>query len=402
MITKLIIKDFPVLSRKINEYPIVYLDNSATTQVPKYVINSLVNYYSLHKANVHRGVHTLSEESTEMFEKARETIAKFINCSSEELVIIKNSTEGSNLIANAFLPSLLKKGDTILVSEFEHHSNLLPWIEISKKIGLNVKKIPFDKDFEVDLNKLKKLKFKFLAINHVSNFLGNINNIEDICEVCNKKGAYSFIDSAQSIAHINTDVKKIGCSFLAFSGHKIYGPFGSGGLYINKRLYKNAEPYLVGGGMISYVSFSKTKYVDFSEKYDAGTPNVADTVALASALEYFLKLGKKNIFNHEEEVINYLYTSLKNTPKVTIYGPTKLAKRSALVSFNVSGVHSHDLASVLDSVGVAIRSGQHCTMPAHTKLNINASARASVGLYNFKEDVDRLIFGIEKAKKLLT
>lgn len=401
MIKQSIKKDFPVLSRIVNNSPLVYLDNSATTQMPKIAIDALVDYYNNHKANVHRGVHTLSEESTEMYEEARVKVAVFINAKPIELILVKNSTEAINIVAASFLQKLLKKGDTIALSEYEHHSNLIPWQIAAKKLGLNTVKIPFNSEYCVDTEALSKLHFNFIAINHVSNFLGNINNIDKICEVAKSKNAYSFIDGAQSIAHKSIDVKKIGCDFFAYSGHKIYGPFGSGGLFVSEKIISNSETFMTGGGMIKEVSFEEASFVDFAEKFDAGTPSIADSISLSRSLKYFLDLGKKNIFSHEELILGNLYEQLLKLPDIEIYGPKNLKNRCALVSFNIKGIHSHDLASVLDSVGVAIRSGQHCTMPAHKKLNIVASARASIGLYNFNEDVEKLIYGIGKAKKLL-
>lgn len=401
-ITRKIKKDFPILSRKINNESLVYLDNSATTQCPLPVIDSISDYYKNHKANVHRGVHTLSEESTQMYEDAKITVAKFINAAPSEIVFIKNETEGANLVAFSFFKKFLKKGDTILLSEFEHHSNILPWTREAKNLGLNVQSIPFNSDFTIDLNKIKEIDFKFLAINHVSNFLGNINPVIEIAKICKQKQAYFFVDGAQAIAHLPVDVKKIGCDFYSISSHKIYGPFGSGALYIRENLVDKMDEFCLGGGMILEVSLNKSSFITGVEKYDAGTPNVADAVAFATALNYFSKLGKENIFKHENEILKYLYNFLSSHKLITVYGPLNLENRAGLVSFNVKNIHSHDLASVLDTEGVAIRSGQHCTMPAHKNLKINSSARASLALYNFKEDVDKLMFAIEKAIKLFS
>lgn len=399
MLNKNIKKDFPVFTRKINGHPLTYLDNSATTQVPTKVINDWVDYYSFHKANVHRGVHQLSEESTDMYDKAREDVAKFLNVSGTEVIFVKNATEGDNLVAFSFIPNVLKKGDTIMVSEYEHHSNILPWTEVSKKLGLNIKTIPFKDDYTIDFEKLKNENFKFLAINHVSNFLGSVNDVSKICEVCKSKGAYSFIDGAQGVAHLPTNLRNIGCDFYTFSGHKIYAPFGTGALFVKEDLLPKMGEFMYGGGMITQVSVNSASYVPGVEKYDAGTPNVGAAVSLASALKYFESVDKKEIFSHEERVLSYLYDSLKSVNGVEVYGPS-LKSRTALVSFNIKGIHSHDVASVLDNYGVAVRSGQHCTMPAHKKLDVTASVRASLALYNFKEDIDALIAAIESAKKI--
>lgn len=401
MITPKIKTDFPILSRLINGKDLTYLDNSATTQMPKIAIEELSNFYLNHKANVHRGVHTLSEESTSMYENSRKRVANFIGCKDIELIFVKNTTEACNLVASSFLPSLLKKGDTIALSEYEHHSDLLPWQNAAKKLELNIVKIPYNSEFCVDIDGLQKLDFQFLAVNHISNFLGSVNDIAAIADVVKTKKAYIFVDGAQSVAHKSINVKKLNLDFFAFSGHKIYGPFGSGGLYVKESLFQNSQPYMLGGGMIKSVSFDSANYVDFAEKFDAGTPSVADNISLAKSLDYVETVGKKNIFSHEENTLLYLFDSLSKLPDIEVYGPKKIKNRAALVSFNVKGIHSHDLASILDSEGVAIRSGQHCTMPAHTKLGIMASARASLAMYNFKDDIERLILGINKAKKIL-
>lgn len=399
MITKTIKKDFPVFDRKINNNPLVYLDNSATTQIPTKVINDWVDYYSFHKANVHRGVHKLSEESTDMYENSRLQVAKFLNISKNEVIFVKNATEGANLVAFSFIPKVLKKGDTIMLSEYEHHSNILPWTEIAKVLKLNIKIIPFTEDFKVDFDKLRKESFNFLAINHVSNFLGNVNDIKKVCEICNSKKAYSFIDGAQGISHLPTNLTNIGCDFYTFSGHKIYAPFGTGALFVKEDLLLKMGEFMYGGGMITQVSLSKASYVSGVEKYDAGTPNVGAAVSLASALKYFESKDKSEIFKHEEDVLGYLYEQLKSIKGIEVYGPP-LSSRAGLVSFNLKGIHSHDVASVLDNYGIAVRSGNHCTMPAHKKLNVTASVRASIGIYNFKEDVDILVNAIGSAKKI--
>lgn len=401
MLNKNIKKDFPVFTRKINGHSLTYLDNSATTQVPTKVINDWIDYYSFHKANVHRGVHQLSEESTDIYDSSREEVAKFLNVLHSEIIFVKNATEGANLVAFSFIPRVLKKGDTIMVSEYEHHSNILPWTEVAKNLKLNVKTIPFKDDFTVDFEKLEQEDFKFLAINHVSNFLGSVNDISKVCELCKAKGAYSFIDGAQGISHLPTNLRNIDCDFYTFSGHKIYAPFGTGALFVKEDLLTKMGEFMYGGGMITQVSVNDASYVPGVEKYDAGTPNVGAAVSLASALKYFESKNKKDIFNHEEQVLFYLYEKLKSTKGVEVYGPS-LKSRTALVSFNIQGIHSHDVASVLDNYGVAVRSGQHCTMPAHKKLSVTASVRASLGMYNFKDDVDNLISAIESTKKILS
>lgn len=401
MLTEKIRKDFPVFNRKINGKRLVYLDNSATSQCPQKVINDLSDYYSHHRANVHRGVHTLSEESTDMYEHARAVTAKFLNVKKKELAFVKNATEGANLIAFSFLPANLKKGDTILISKYEHHSNILPWVESARFLGLNVKHIPFNKNYAVDYPKLSKMDFNFLAINQVSNFLGNINNISKIADICKGKGAYLFVDGAQGIPHLPCNIPSLGCDFYTFSGHKIYAPFGTGALYIKESLVPKTPPYMFGGGMIKSVTLEAGEYLNDIEKFDAGTPNIGGAIALASALCYFENIGKKDIFSNEKNVLDYLYSTLAAQKDIQVYGPSKTENRVGLVSFNLQGIHSHDLASILDAEGVAVRSGQHCTMPAHKSLGVIASVRASIGLYNFKDDVDALIEGLNVARKVL-
>ena len=400
MITKNIKKDFPILSREVGKKPLVYLDNSATTQSPKVVIDSLTDFYSNHRANVHRGIHMLSEESTTMYEKSRKTIAHFFGVTPAEMIFVRNTTEASNLVAFTFLKTL-KKGSTVLISEFEHHSNLIPWQIACEQLKLNFKAVPVNKESELDLNFIKNTDFSFIAINHVSNFLGNTNPVSKVVEIARQKKAYVYIDGAQSVARMPVNFKKLDCDFYSFSGHKIYGPFGIGGLYVRKEILENMSPFMTGGGMIVDVDFKKSSFLSDSEGYDAGTPDIGGAIALARAFDYISNVGIKEIQKHEHGVLAYLYESLLAVPGVEIYGTKKIKNRAGLVSFNLKGVHSHDLASILDGEGVAIRSGTHCVIPMHKKLNISSSARASLGLYNFKEDVDALIEGVIKSKRIL-
>lgn len=400
MITKNIKKDFPILTRKVGTKRLVYLDNSATTQSPIQVINSLTDYYTNHKANVHRGIHMLSEESTGMYEEARKTVAHFFGVTPNEMIFVRNTTEASNLVAFTFLQTL-KKGSTILFSEFEHHSNLIPWQIAAKQLKLNVKAVPVNDKNELDLEFIKNTDFSFIAINHVSNFLGNINPVSQVVEIAKSKNAFVYIDGAQSVARIPLNFKKLDCDFYSFSGHKIYGPFGIGGLYIKREILEKMPPFMTGGGMIVDVDIKKSSFLSDSEGYDAGTPNVGGAIALGSALHYVSKIGIKEVQKHEHSVLEYLYSSLASMSGLEIYGTKNIKNRAGLVSFNLKGVHSHDLASILDGEGVAIRSGTHCAIPMHKKLNISSSARASLALYNFKEDVDVLVEGIKKAKKIL-
>ena len=401
MLNESIKNDFPILKRQIHGKRLVYLDNAATSQSPKVVIDSLVDFYSNHRANVHRGVHTLSEEATEMYDTARRVVASFINAKTGEITFVRNTTEATNIVALSCLPVLLKKGDTIFVSESEHHSNLIPWQIAAKALNLNLKVIPLNEDFSIDYSVLKNADYKFLALGHVSNFLGSITPLNELIKLSHKKGARVFIDGAQAVPHMGINVRNLDCDFYAFSGHKVYGPFGIGVLYLKKELLDIMPPFLTGGGIIKQVTISSSTFLEGVEKYEAGTPNVSGAIALGTALQYVKQVGMKDIENHERDVLGYLLEKLLANNDIDVYGPKKAEKRLGLVSFNLKGVHSHDLASVMDMEGVAVRSGHHCAMPAHTRFNVTSSVRASLALYNFKEDVDKLMGGIDKAKKLL-
>ena len=401
MLNESIKNDFPILKRQIHGKRLVYLDNAATSQSPKVVIDSLVDFYSNHRANVHRGVHTLSEEATEMYDTARRVVASFINAKTGEITFVRNTTEATNIVALSCLPVLLKKGDTIFVSESEHHSNLIPWQIAAKALNLNLKVIPLNEDFSIDYSVLKNADYKFLALGHVSNFLGSITPLNELIKLSHKKGARVFIDGAQAVPHMGINVRNLDCDFYAFSGHKVYGPFGIGVLYLKKELLDIMPPFLTGGGIIKQVTISSSTFLEGVEKYEAGTPNVSGAIALGTALQYVKQVGMKDIENHERDVLGYLLEKLLADNDIDVYGPKKAEKRLGLVSFNLKGVHSHDLASVMDMEGVAVRSGHHCAMPAHTRFNVTSSVRASLALYNFKEDVDKLMGGIDKAKKLL-
>ena len=401
MLNESIKNDFPILKRQIHGKRLVYLDNAATSQSPKVVIDSLVDFYSNHRANVHRGVHTLSEEATEMYDTARRVVASFINAKTGEITFVRNTTEATNIVALSCLPVLLKKGDTIFVSESEHHSNLIPWQIAAKALNLNLKVIPLNEDFSIDYSVLKNADYKFLALGHVSNFLGSITPLNELIKLSHKKGARVFIDGAQAVPHMGINMRNLDCDFYAFSGHKVYGPFGIGVLYLKKELLDIMPPFLTGGGIIKQVTISSSTFLEGVEKYEAGTPNVSGAIALGTALQYVKQVGMKDIENHERDVLGYLLEKLLANNDIDVYGPKKAEKRLGLVSFNLKGVHSHDLASVMDMEGVAVRSGHHCAMPAHTRFNVTSSVRASLALYNFKEDVDKLMGGIDKAKKLL-
>ena len=380
--------NFPILQRKINGKRLVYLDNAATTQKPQSVISAISDYYENHNANVHRGIYTISEEATDLFERAREKVARFINANSaEEIIFTKGTTESLNRVAFEWAVEKLEEGDSILVSTAEHHSNLLPWQVVCERTGATLK--------FAEINNLENeitAGVKLIAIAHVSNVLGTIFPVTGICEKAKTIGAKVVVDGAQAVAHLPVDVQKLGCDFYAFSGHKMYGPMGIGVLWAKKELLEEMPPYEYGGGMIEG---------GIPEKFEAGTPNVAGAIGLAAAVEYLENIGMKNIRKHEQGLLDYALASLAKFKEIKILGPPDAHSRSGLISFVVEGVHSHDVAAILDSFGVAVRAGHHCAMPLHEKLKISGSVRASFATYNSREDVDILCTGLKEAIKVL-
>ena len=403
--------DFPILNRKINDKPLVYLDNAATSQKPRQVIEAMVDYYEQHNANVHRGIHTLGDESTCLYSEARETVAKFIGVEdTNELVFVRNTTEGINLVAYSWGMANIKSGDVIVTTEMEHHSNLVPWQELAKRVRARVEYVAVNQEGELDLDSLEKkleLKPKLLALVHVSNFLGTINPVKKIATLAKKNGTKVLIDGAQAVPQMPVNVSELGCDFYAFSGHKMYGPMGIGGLWVRKEILEKMGPFMTGGGTISEVHKTGTIFAELPDRFDAGTPNVAGAVGLKAAVEYLQKIGMEMVREHEKKLTNHLIDQLTNLSFVKIYGPRDIEKRGGLVAFTVrlrSGhfVHAHDVAQVLDSEGIAVRSGHHCTMPMHEKLGIAATIRASFGIYNTKDEVDKLIEGLKKVRKVFS
>ena len=398
-------EDFPILKRKINGRDLVYLDNAATSQKPQSVIDSLVDYYSFHNANVHRGVHTLAEEATELYEAARGKVAKFINARlPSEIVFVRNSTEALNLVVWSWAKTNLKEGDEILLSEMEHHSNLVPWQLLAKEVGAVIKYVPFNEsgqirisDFRIRISK----RTKVVSLVHVSNSLGTINPVKEVAKMAHEVGAIMVVDGAQSVPHMRVDVRSLDCDFLAFSGHKMLGPMGIGVLYGRQNILEAMPPFLSGGDMIRLVSLEGATFNDVPYKFEAGTPNVAGAVGLGAAIDYLEGLGMEGVREHEIELTAYALEKLKEVKGLVSYGPDHVSQRGGLVTFNLKGLHSHDLASILDGQGIAVRSGHHCTMPVHTKLGISSSLRASFYIYNTKEEVDKLVAGLEKAKQIL-
>ena len=401
-------KEFPIFKREINGKKLVYLDNAATSQKPNVVINSLVDFYSNHNANVHRGIHTLSEESTDMYEHARENIAEFIEASkSSEIIFTRGATEGINMIAQTIGLAYLNPGDIVLTTNAEHHSNLVPWQIAAERKGATLEFVEVDSDGKIDLKNFKEKltenkNIKIIAISHASNTLGTIFPVKEIAKLAKEAGAISVIDGSQAVPHLPVNVTSIGCDFYVFSGHKMLGPTGIGVLYGRFELLSEMQPIEFGGGMIDEVTMSKSTWAPLPERLEAGTPNIADAIALSSAVDYLKNIGMDSIREHELEINKYATKVLNEIEGVAILGPKNPEERTGLIAFTIQNVHAHDAASVLNTLGVAVRSGHHCTMPLHKYLDIPASVRASWYLYNSKEDIDVLVEGIKKSKELLS
>jgi len=396
-------KDFPILSRKVHGKKLVYLDNAATTQKPKQVIEAIKDYYENYNSNVHRAVHKLSEEATDAYDKAHEKVAAFVNADSyEEIVFTKNTTESINIVANHFAKSLGKK-DEIILTQMEHHSNLVPWLNAAKVSGAKIKYAEIDKNGELDIEQIKKIisdKTKVVAVTHVSNVLGTINPVEKITELAHEKGAVVVIDGAQSVPHMPVDVRKIGCDFLAFSAHKMLGPSGIGVLYGKKELLEQVEPLIFGGDMIKEVTFEKASWNELPWKFEAGTPNMAGAVGLSAAIDYLNSIEMKNVREHELKLTKYAMKKLSEIEGIEIYGPAA-GKKTGVISFNMKNVHPHDVSSILDREGIAVRGGHHCAMPLMRLLGIQGSTRASFYLYNTKDEVDAFVKALNKVRKVM-
>jgi len=394
-------KDFPILKKKINGYPLVYFDNAATSQKPKQVIEAVSNFYKTGNANIHRGIHTLSEIATADFEKAREKTAKFIGANNkDEIIFTRNATESINLVAHSWSGNNIKKGDEILLTQMEHHANIVPWQILAKETGAIIKYIPITKNGELDLKTLPKLlnkKTKLIGVVHASNVLGVINPIERIVKIAKRFRAAVLVDGAQSVPNMPVDVKKLGCDFFVFSSHKMMGPSGVGVLWAKKGLLEIMPPFLGGGEMIKEVNFGKEPiYQDIPYKFEAGTPNIEGVIGLGVAIDYLNKIGMARIRKYEQELTAYALKKLSALNGVKIYGPKAAQKRVGVICFNLGKIHAHDLASLLDEKGIAIRSGHHCAMPLMKVLNIPACARISFGIYNTRKEIDYFIKALEK------
>ena len=390
-------EDFPIL----NERKIAYLDSGATTQKPIQVINAIDEFYKKNNANPHRGAYSLSIEATEAYESSRGKIAKFINAESpEQIIFSKNATESLNLLAYSYGMENLKKDDEIVISIMEHHSNLVPWQKVAKVTGGNLKYMYINDEFELSDEEIESKitdKTKIVGIAHVSNVLGTVNNVKKIIDYAHKKGAIVIVDASQSIPHMRIDVQDLNCDFLVFSGHKMLAPLGIGVLYGKKNLLNNMTPFIMGGDMIEYVYEQDTTFAPLPNKFEAGTQNVEGVVGLAAAIDYIENIGYDKIQEIEKEVVGYARDELSKLEFLDLYLTPNKENHSSVISFNIKGVHPHDVASILDTNGVCVRSGNHCAQPLMRFLNIDSTCRASFYLYNTKEDVDRLVDGLKKA-----
>jgi len=396
-------KDFPILNRKVNGYPLVYLDNAATSQTPQKVMDAIVDYYSRYNANIHRGVHTLSQEATDIYEQARQKIQKHFNAAKpHEIIFTSGTTHGINLVANGFA-SFLKKGDEIIVSALEHHSNIVPWQMLCERTGAVLKVIPMGLDGKLIMEEYHKLlspRTKLVFCNHVSNALGTINPIQEIIDAAHKVGAAVLIDGAQAAPHMKADVQKLDVDFYVVSAHKMCGPTGVGMLYGKEDWLNKLPPYQGGGEMIAEVTFEKTTYADLPHKFEAGTPNICGGIAFGAALDYMNAIGFEAIAQYEHELLEYATKELLAIDGLKIYGDLK--EKTAVISFNIEGLHPYDIGSILDKLGVAVRTGHHCAQPIMDFYNIPGTVRASFSFYNTKEEVDILVASVRRAKTMLS
>jgi len=396
-------KDFPILERKINGKTLIYFDNAATSQTPTSVIDSISNYYKKYNANIHRGVHSVSEEATEAYESSRKKIQKHFNANlSEEIIFTSGTTHSINIIANGYT-DLLSSEDEIIVSGMEHHSNIVPWQMMVEKNHAKLNVIPLKENGELDLEHFKSIissKTKVVFLNHVSNALGIINPIEEIIEISHKNGAVVLIDGAQSSAHFNVDLQNLDIDYFTASAHKLCGPTGIGFLYGKKELLKKLSPLMGGGEMISDVTFEKTTYADLPHKFEAGTPNISGAIAFGYALDYLNEIGLENIHNYENELLDYATKSLKQIDGLKIYGDVK--NKTSVISFNIENLHPYDIGSILDKFGIAVRTGQHCAQPIMDHFHISGTVRVSLSFINTKKEVDKLIEAINMAKTMLS
>lgn len=396
-------RDFPILSRKVNGHPLVYLDNAATSQTPTQVIDCIVDYYQHHNANIHRGVHFLSQEATDLYEEAREILRKHFNArKSHEIIFTAGTTHGINLVANGFT-ALLEKGDEVIVSAMEHHSNIVPWQILCEKTGAELKVIPITKEGELNMVEFDNLfsdKTKLVFVNHVSNALGTINPIENIIKKAHDHGAAVLIDGAQAAPHIKADVQALDVDFYVVSGHKMCGPTGVGILYGKEEWLNKLPPYQAGGEMIDQVTFEKTTYAPLPHKFEAGTPNICGGIAFGKAIEYLNEIGFDKIAAYEDELLKYATEELLKIEGLKIYGTS--SHKTSVISFNIGDLHPYDIGTIVDKLGIAVRTGHHCAQPIMDFYQIPGTVRASFSFYNTKEEVDVLVSAIKRAKTMLS
>ncbi|HSI70164.1 MAG TPA: cysteine desulfurase [Gillisia sp.] len=396
-------KDFPILKREVNGYPLIYMDNAATSQTPQQVIDAIVDYYSNYNSNIHRGVHTLSQEATDKYEAARKKVQAHFNAAhSYEIIFTSGTTHGINLVASGFA-SLLKEGDEILVSALEHHSNIVPWQMLTEKTGSVLKVIPMNQNGELimeDFHQLLSEKTKIVFINHVSNALGTVNPIKEIIKAAHKKGAAVLIDGAQAAPHIKADVQALDVDFYVASAHKMCGPTGVGVLYGKEEWLKKLPPYQGGGEMIATVTFEKTTYADLPHKFEAGTPNICGGIAFGAALDYMNSIGFDKIAAYEKQLLEYATEKLLEIEGVRIYGISK--EKTAVISFNIEGIHPYDIGTIIDKLGIAVRTGHHCAQPIMDYYGIPGTVRASFSFYNTMEEIDKFIEAVKRAKNMLS
>lgn len=402
---ELVRKDFPILSRKIyDKYPLVYLDNGATTQKPLCVLDAMREEYLNVNANVHRGVHYLSQQATDLHEGAREMVRQFINAEkTAEIVFTRGTTEAVNLVASSFVEAYMKEGDEVIISTMEHHSNIVPWQLQADKKGIVLKVIPMSDDGILDMEAYANLfteKTKFVSVTHVSNVLGTVNPVKEIVKIAHEHDVPCMIDGAQSAPHMKIDVQDMDCDFFAFSGHKMYGPTGIGVLYGKEKYLEQMPPYQGGGDMIGTVTFEKTTYAALPYKFEAGTPDYIATHGLAKAIEYMQGIGLDKIEAHERELTRYALEQMQTIPGMRIFGSLDATKRDAVISFLVGDIHHLDMGTLLDRLGIAVRTGHHCAEPLMRRLGINGTVRASFALYNNKEEVDALVNGIKRVSAM--
>lgn len=396
--------DFPILNQEVNGNPLIYLDTSATSQSPSQVIDAMNDYYKDYNSNVHRGVHTLGTKATDAYEQARMKVRGFINAQRyEEIVFTRGTTSAINLVARSFGEENVSEGDDIVVTEMEHHANIVPWQELAKRKNANLVFIPLEADGTIKLENVEAVmtdRTKIVAITHVSNVLGTINDIGSIAEIAHKHGAYIAVDGAQAVLHMSVDVQAMDVDFYAFSGHKMLGPTGIGVLYGKAELLDEMEPIEYGGDMIDFVDLRESTWTDLPVKFEAGTPMIAEAIGLSAAIDYINQVGADEILRYEQELVTYAYDKMSQIEGIEIYGPKE--ERAGLITFNLDGVHPHDLATALDTDGVAVRAGHHCAQPLMKFLEVSSTARASFYLYNTKDEIDYFIDSLERTKEFFT